>query len=90
MMVTPTISELYQRMAWNLVGNLDRTNQCHRYILTIMCLGTRYLYAIPLKRIDAESVAVGLMEVISHTGIPVDLLLYQGPVFLGKVIKELC
>ena len=75
-------------MAWDLVGQLDKTNQGHRYILTIMCLGTRYPYAIPLKRVDAESVAEGLMEVISHTGIPV--LSDQGSVFLGKVIKELC
>ena len=90
MVVTPTISEPYQRMAWDLVGQLDKTNQGHRYILTIMCLGTRYPYAIPLKWVDAESVAEGLMEVISHTGIPVELLSDQGSVFLGKVIKELC
>ena len=90
MVVTPTISEPYQRIAWDLVGQLDKTNQDHRYILTIMCLGTRYPYAIPLKRVDAESVAKGLMEVISHTGIPVELLSDQGSVFLGEVIKELC
>ena len=30
------------------------------------------------------------MEVISHTGIPVEFLSDQGSVFLGKVIKELC
>ena len=41
--VTPTISEPYQRMAWDLVGKLDKTNPGHMYILTIMCLGTRYL-----------------------------------------------
>ena len=71
MVVTQTVSEPYQRMAWDLVGKLDKTNQGHRYILTIMCLGTRYPYAIPLKRVDVESVTEGLMEVISHTGIPV-------------------
>ena len=49
-----------------------------------MCLGSRYPYAIPLKRIDAESVAEALMEVISHTGIPVELLSDCGSVFLGK------
>ena len=89
MVVTPTISEPYQGMAWDLVGKLDKTNQGHRYILTIMRLGTRYPYAIPLKRVDAESVAEGLMEVISHTGILVELLSDQVSVFLGKIIKEL-
>ena len=57
-----TISEPYQRMACDLVGKFDKTNQGHMYILTIMCLGTRCPYAIPLKPVDAESVAEGLME----------------------------
>ena len=39
---------------------------------------------------DAESVAEGLMEVISHTGIPIELLSEQGSVFLSKVMKSLC
>ena len=36
------------------------------------------------------SVAEGLMEVLSHTGIPVELLTYQGAVFMGRVCRELC
>ena len=50
-----------------------------------MCLGTRYPFAIPLKRIDAKTVAEALMEVFSNTGIPVELLHDQGQVFIGKV-----
>ena len=76
-------------MAWDLVQKLDKTNQGYRYILTIMCLGARYPYAIPLKQVDAESVAEGLMEVISRTGILVELLSDQGSVFLGR-LKEFC
>ena len=36
-----------------------------------MCLGSRFPYAIPLQRVDAKSVAGGLMEVISHIGTPI-------------------
>ena len=39
MVVTPTVSEPYQRMVWDLVGQLDRTNQGHSYILIINILG---------------------------------------------------
>ena len=55
-----------------------------------MCLGTRYPYAIPLKKVDAITVAEGIMEVIAHTGIAMVLLSDQGSVFIGKVNSELC
>ena len=70
MITTPIIPEPCQRMAWDLVGKMPRTKTGFSYILTVMCLGSRLPYAIPLQRVDAESVAAGLMEVISHTGIP--------------------
>ena len=53
-----------------------------------MCFGSRFPYAIPLQRVDAESVAEGLMEVICHTGIPIELLSDQGSVLLSKVMKS--
>ena len=87
---TPTISVPYSRMACDIVGPLPRTQAGFRYILTAMCLGTRYPFAIPLKRIDAKTVAEALMEVVSNTGIPVELLHDQGQVFVGKVTTTLC
>ena len=71
MITTPIIPEPCQRMAWDLVGKMPRTKIGFSYILTVMCLGSRLRYAIPLQRVDAESVAGGLTEVISHTSIPI-------------------
>ena len=90
LMVTPIISVPYQRLARDLVGPLNRTKTGFRYILTVMCLGTRYPYAIPRKKVDAITVAEGIMEVVAHTGIPMELLSDQGSVFIGKVNNELC
>ena len=87
---TPIISVPYQQLACDLVGPLSRTKSGHRYILTVMCLGTRYPYCVPLKRVDSELVAEGLMDVISHTGIPKELLSDQGSVFMGRVTTQLC
>ena len=64
------IPEPYQRMAWGLVGKMPRTKTGSSYIPTVMCLESMFPYAIPLQRVDAESVAEGLIGVISHTGIP--------------------
>ena len=90
MVQTPTISVPNQRMAWDLVGPLNRTVRGYRYISTVMCLGTRYPYAVALKKIDAVSVAEGLMEVIQHTGIPNELLSDQGSQFMGRVVTKTC
>ena len=77
-------------MAFDLVGPLPRTKRGHKYILTCMCLGSKYPEAIPLKRVDVEPVAEGMIEVFSRTGIPRELLTDQGSVFTGKLMKELC
>ena len=90
LMKTPIISTPYQRLAADLVGPLERTKSGFRYILTVMCVGTRFPYAIPLKKIDAESVAEGLIEVISQTGIPQELLTDQGSVFVGTLVRQVC
>ena len=90
MVETPIISTPYQRLACDLVGPLMRTKSGHRYVLTVICGRSRFPYAVPLTRIDAESVAEGLTEVISHTGIPRELLTDQGSVFSGTLAKQVC
>ena len=74
----------YQQMACDLVGPFTQTKHGHRYLLTVMCLGTRQPYAIPLKRVDAITVAKGLMDVAVYTGIPLERLTDQGSVLLGR------
>ena len=53
-------------------------------------MGTHCPYCVSLKRVDAISVADGLMEMLTHTGMPVELLTVQGAIFVGKVCSELC
>ena len=90
MVETPVINVPYQRLACDLVGPLPRTSAGHRYILTVMCLGTRYPYCVSIKRVDDITISKGLMEVIAHTGIPLELFSDQGAVFTGRFNQELC
>ena len=76
--------------AFDLVGPLPRTKQGHRYLLTCICLGSKYPDAVPLKRVDAQNVAEGMCEIFSRTGIPNELLTDQGSVFTGKLHMALC
>ena len=86
----PVISTPFSRLAFDLVGPLPRTKSGHRYLLTCICLGSKYPNAIPLRRVDAKTVAEGMCEIFSSTGIPQHILTDQGSVFTGKLTRELC
>ena len=86
----PVLDVPFSKLAFDLVGPLPRTRSGYRYVLTSICLASKYPEAIPLKRVDVESVAEGLCEVFSRTGIPAHILTDQGSVFTSKLVKQLC
>ena len=58
-------------LAFDLVGQLPiRSKAGYKYLLTSTCKASKYPEAITLKRVDVESMAEGLCEVFSRTGIP--------------------
>ena len=58
----PCVSEPFEKVAFDLVGPLPRTKGGNRYILTMMCLYTKYPEAIPLRRMD-ETVLDAMLEI---------------------------
>ena len=59
----PVLDVPFTKLAFDLVGPLPRTKSGYRYLLTSICLASKYPEAIPLKRVDVDSVAEGLCEV---------------------------
>ena len=57
----------------------------HLYLLF-----SKYPEAIPLHKVDETCVAQAMVEVFSRTGLPAEILTYQGSVFMGKLMKQLC
>ena len=86
----PVLDVPFSKLAFDLVGPLPRTKSGYKYLLTSICLASKYPDAIPLKRVDVESVAEGLCEIFSRTGIPSQILTDQGSVFTSKLTKQLC
>ena len=86
----PVLDVPFSKLAFDLVGPLPRTKSGYKYLLTSICLASKYPEAIPLKRVDVESVAEGLCEIFSRTGIPPQILTDQGSVFTSKLMKQLC
>ena len=81
------MSEPFEVMAVDIVGPLQ--GGC-RYLVTAICMASRWSEAIPLKTITARAVAMGLVEIFSRTGIPLQLVTDQGTQFVGSVVKQLC
>ena len=85
----PLMEEPFQRVAIDLVGPIKPTSERgHRYILVLVDYATRYPEAVPMRNIDAESVAEELMVMYSRLGFPKETLTDQGSNFVSGVMKE--
>ena len=90
LMERQVISEPFEVLAFDLVGPFPAAKYGYRYLLTAICMGSKWPEAIPLKVQTAKAVAAGMMEVFSRTGIPLQLLSDQGPQFIGSLLDRLC
>lgn len=87
----PLIDLPFRRVALDLVGPIfPVTDQGYRYILTIVDYATRFPEAIPLKKIDSETVAEALFSVYCRVGIPEEVLTDLGSQFTSDTMKEVC
>ena len=90
MMERQVMSEPFEVLAFDLVGPFPVAKYGYRYVLTAICMGSKWPEAIPLKAQTARAVATGMVEVFARTGIPLQLLSDQGSQFLGSMVKHLC
>ena len=87
----PVVDVPFKRVAVDLIGPIEPASEAgHRYILTLVDYATRYPEAVPLKRIDTETVAEALVDLYSRLGVPEEILSDQGTQFISDCMKELC
>ena len=90
LMEREVLSEPFEVMAFDLVGPFPKAKNGYRFVLTAVCMGSKWPEAIPLKAQTARAVASGMLDIFSRTGIPLQLLTDQGSQFLGSLVKHLC
>ena len=90
MMERVVMSEPFESMAFDIVGRLPKGKGGYRFLLTAVCMSSRWPEAIPLKSITAKAVALGMVDMFSRTGIPLQLVTDQGAQFVGSVVTQLC
>jgi len=79
---TVGITAPFQRVAIDLIGKLNLTDDGHEYILTMVDYLTRFAICVPLKRITTQDVATALLEhLICIHGCPIEIISDQGSQF---------
>ena len=72
------------------IKNLFNSAEGYNYLLVCVCAHTRYVVAVPLRRIDAISVAEALIQkVILVFGIPARLVMDEGRSFVNAVLTHI-
>ena len=87
----PLMTAPFKRVAIDLIGPLKPiSKRGHMYILTMVDFATRYPEAVPLKRIDTETVAKALLSIFCRVGFLAEVLSDRGFHFTSDLIKEVC
>ncbi|XP_042865110.1 uncharacterized protein LOC122248852 [Penaeus japonicus] len=85
----PLISEPFERVAVDIVGPIHpRASDGSKYILTLVDFSTRWPEAVPLKNIDAVTVAEAMVEIFCRIGIPRKVLSDRGTQFTSAMMEE--
>ncbi|GFN96128.1 gypsy retrotransposon integrase-like protein 1, partial [Plakobranchus ocellatus] len=87
----PLIDTPFKRVAIDLVGPINPPSEAgHRFILTLVDYATRFAEAVPLRKIDTESVAEALVDIYSRLSVPEEVLSDHGTQFISDCMKEVC
>ncbi len=82
------VKEAFTRVQIDIVGPLPRTKQGNLYMLTVMCLTTRFPEAIPLRKVTAAVVAKALIKYFTMTGLPTEIQSDRGTNFTSKLFRQ--
>ncbi|GFS19330.1 Gypsy retrotransposon integrase-like protein 1 [Elysia marginata] len=87
----PLVDTPFKRVAMVIVGPINPPSEAgHRFILILINYATRYAEAVPLRKIDTETVAEALVGIYSRLGVPEEVLSDQGTQFMSDCMKEVC
>lgn len=81
----PVLGEPFEHVIVDCVGPLPKTKTGNQFLLTIMCVATRYPEAIPLRNITAKAVVKELTKFFITFGLPKVLQSDQGTNFVSKL-----
>lgn len=61
----PALGEPFEHVVVECVGPLPKTKTGNQFLLTVMCMATRYPEAFPLRKITSKAVMKALVKFFS-------------------------
>ena len=84
----PIIAEVFSKLNVDACGPLPISTQGNRYLITVMCLASKYPDAVPVPDITSKSVVNALFQIFSRMGFPKVLQTDQGTSFMSVLTLE--
>ena len=85
----PIISKPFERIVMDIIGPLPKSSKGNRFVLVICDYATRYPEAVPMRNVDAASVAEELLKLFTYVGVPKEILTDRGTNFTSQLLNEL-
>ncbi len=90
MVERPITTVPFDSVAIDIVGPLPKARRGVKYVLTYVCMASRWPEACAMRSCSANEVAECFVQIVSRTGIPMRVLSDRGSVFLGRVMSNVC
>ncbi|GFX16129.1 retrovirus-related Pol polyprotein from transposon 412 [Trichonephila clavipes] len=88
LVTVPLISEFFSKINVDACGPMPISTEGNKYLITIMCLASKYPDAIPVPDITSKSVINALLQVFSRMGFPREIQTDQGTSFMSRLTVE--
>ena len=89
MVSVPVVGEPFDKVAVDIIGPVKPVSDAkNRYVLVMVDFVTRYPEAVPLRDIEASTVAEALITIWSRVGFPKEVLTDQGSQFTSGMMRD--
>lgn len=82
------LGDPFEHVLIDCVGPLPKTKSGNQFLLTVMCLSTRFPEAIHLRKVTAPVVVKALLKFFSTFSLPEIVQSDQGTNFVSKLFKQ--
>ncbi|GFX50501.1 retrovirus-related Pol polyprotein from transposon 412 [Trichonephila clavipes] len=86
--IVPVTSEIFTKINTDASGPLSKTSSGNKYIITALCMSSRYPDAIPAAELCSATVVNALLQFFSRMGCPRELQTDQGTSFVNALTTE--
>ncbi|GBN72971.1 hypothetical protein AVEN_120543-1 [Araneus ventricosus] len=84
----PIISEVFSKINFDACGPLPTTPNGNRYLITAICLASKYPDAVPVPNIGSTSIIEAMIQIFSRMGFPKEMQTDQGASFMSNLAIE--